>query len=122
MTSSYERGLETRKAVMGTEHVEKSLTQADDFTRPMQELVTEYCWDGVWNRPGLPRKTRSLINIAMLSALNRPHELGLHVRGAIRNGCSREEIREVLLQVAVYCGVPAAMEGFRVARENLRAD
>jgi 4-carboxymuconolactone decarboxylase len=122
MTSSYERGLETRKAVMGTEHVEKSLAQADDFTRPMQELVTEYCWDGVWNRPGLPRKTRSLINIAMLSALNRPHELGLHVRGAIRNGCSREEIREVLLQVAVYCGVPAAMEGFRVARENLRAD
>ncbi len=122
MTSSYERGLETRKAVMGTEHVEKSLGQADDFTRPMQELVTEYCWDRVWNRPGLPRKTRSLINIAMLSALNRPHELGLHVRGAIRNGCSREEIREVLLQVAVYCGVPAAMEGFRVARENLRAD
>jgi 4-carboxymuconolactone decarboxylase len=109
--------LEIRKAVLGTAYVENSLKSADDFSRPLQELVTEYCWGAVWGREQLPRKTRSLLNLAMLSALNRPHELKIHVRGAVRNGVSREEIREVLLQVAIYCGVPAAVDAFRAARE-----
>ena len=115
----YERGLEIRKAVLGAEYVENSLKTADDFNRPMQELSTEYCWGHVWSREGLTRKERSLINLAMISALNRPHELKLHVRGALRNGVTREEIREVLLQVAIYCGVPAGIDSFRIAREAL---
>ena len=115
----YERGLEIRKAVLGTEYVENSLKNADDFTRPMQELSTEYCWGHVWSREGLTRKERSLINLAMISALNRPHELKLHVRGALRNGVTRDEIREVLLQVAIYCGVPAGIDSFRIAKEAL---
>jgi len=114
-----ERGLEIRKAVLGKEFVEKSYNTADDFSRPLQELVTEYCWGAVWGREELPRKTRSMLNLAMLSALNRPHELKMHVRGALTNGVSREEIREVLLQVAIYCGVPAAVDAFRTAREVL---
>jgi 4-carboxymuconolactone decarboxylase len=97
--------------------VERSLKTADDFTMPFQELITEYCWGAVWTREGLPRKTRSLLNLGMLSALNRPTELKMHVRGALNNGVTREEIREVFLQVAIYCGVPAAMESFRLARE-----
>jgi 4-carboxymuconolactone decarboxylase len=115
----YERGLEIRKAVLGAEYVENSLKSADDFNRPMQELSTEYCWGHVWSREGLTRKERSLINLAMISALNRPHELKLHVRGALRNGVTREEIREVLLQVAIYCGVPAGIDSFRIAREAM---
>ena len=115
---SCERGLEIRKAVLGKEFVEKSFASADDFNRPLQELVTEYCWGAVWGREGLPRKTRSMLNLAMLSALNRPHELKMHVKGALRNGVSREEIREVLLQVGIYCGVPAAVDAFRIARET----
>jgi 4-carboxymuconolactone decarboxylase len=114
-----ERGLEIRKAVLGREFVEKSYQTADDFNRPLQELVTEYCWGAVWGREELPRKTRSMLNLAMLSALNRPHELKMHIRGALTNGVSREEIREVLLQVAIYCGVPAAVDAFRTAREVL---
>ncbi|HVJ41573.1 MAG TPA: 4-carboxymuconolactone decarboxylase [Dongiaceae bacterium] len=113
----FERGLEIRKSVLGKEFVEKSFAAADDFNRPMQELVTEYCWGAVWGREELSKKTRSLLNLAMISALNRPHELKMHVRGALRNGVSREEIREVFLQVAIYCGVPAAVDSFRVARE-----
>lgn len=113
----FERGLEIRKAVLGPEYVENALKAADDFSRPLQELVTEYCWGAVWGREQLPRKIRSLLNLAMLSALNRPHELKIHVRGALRNGVSREEIREVFLQVAIYCGVPAAVDAFRGARE-----
>jgi 4-carboxymuconolactone decarboxylase len=113
------KGLATRREVLGDAYVDKALQNADEFSWPMQALVTEFCWDAVWNRPGLPRKTRSLINIAMLAALNRPHELRVHVIGAVRNGCSREEIREVLLQCAVYCGVPAGVDAFRVAREAL---
>jgi len=112
-----ERGLEIRKAVLGREFVEKSYQSADDFNRPLQDLVTEYCWGAVWGREELPRKTRSLLNLAMLSALNRPHELKMHIKGALTNGVSREEIREVLLQVAIYCGVPAAVDAFRTARE-----
>jgi 4-carboxymuconolactone decarboxylase len=112
-----ERGLEIRKAVLGREFVENAYNSADDFNRPLQELVTEYCWGAVWGREELPRKTRSMLNLAMLSALNRPHELKMHIRGALTNGVSREEIREVLLQVAIYCGVPAAVDAFRTARE-----
>jgi len=116
---TYERGLEIRKSVLGKEFVEKSIASADDFNRPLQELVTEYCWGAVWGRDGLDKKTRSIINLAMISALNRPHELKMHVKGALRNGLTREEIREVLLQVGIYCGVPAAVDSFRVAREAL---
>jgi 4-carboxymuconolactone decarboxylase len=117
MSQSFESGLKTRREVLGDAYVEKSIQSADWFTLPLQELVTEFCWDKVWNRDGLERKTRSLINIAMLSALNRPHELKLHVTGALNNGCTRQEIQEVLLQVAIYAGVPAGIDGFRNARE-----
>jgi 4-carboxymuconolactone decarboxylase len=117
----YDRGLEIRKAVLGAEYVEKSLKSADDFNRPMQELSTEYCWGAVWGREGLTRKERSMINLAMISALNRPNELKIHVQGAIRNGLTREQIREVLMQVAIYCGVPAGMDSFRIAKEALAA-
>ena len=113
----FEKGLQIRREVLGAEHVDASLSQADDFSRPLQELVTEYCWGNVWSRPGLDRKTRSLINVAMLTALNRPHEVKLHLRGALNNGCSKNDIMEVLLQTAIYCGVPAAMDSLRVAKE-----
>ena len=113
----FDEGLEVRKAVLGAEYVENSIRNATDFNRPMQELVTEYCWGEIWTRPGLSRKTRSIINLAMLTALNRPHELKLHVRGAINNGLTKEEIQEVLLQTAIYCGVPAAIDSFRVAKQ-----
>ncbi|HEX4832436.1 MAG TPA: 4-carboxymuconolactone decarboxylase [Trebonia sp.] len=114
---SYERGIEIRRAVLGAEHVDRSLAQVSDFSRPVQELVTEYCWGVVWNRDGLERKTRSLLNLAMLTALNRSHELAVHVRGAINNGVTVEEVQEVLLQAAIYVGVPAALESFRVAEK-----
>jgi 4-carboxymuconolactone decarboxylase len=114
---AFDKGLKTRREVLGAEHVDKSIATADDFNRPMQELVTEYCWNEVWNRPGLDRRTRSMLNLAMLTALNRPHELKLHVRGAINNGLSKDDIREVFLQTAIYCGVPAAIDSFRSARE-----
>lgn len=113
----FDKGLALRKQVLGAEYVEKSMAGADDFSRPMQELSTEYCWGYVWTRPGLKLRERSLINLAMISALNRPHELKLHVKAALNNGLSREEIREVLLQVAVYCGVPAGIDSTRIARE-----
>ncbi len=114
---TFERGLEIRKSVLGAEFVENSINNADDFNRPMQELVTEYCWGAVWGREGLEKKTRSMLNLAMISALNRPHELKMHIKGALRNGVSKEEICEVFLQVAIYCGVPAAVDAFRTARE-----
>ena len=113
----FERGLAIRKDVLGKEFVEKSFASADDFNRPMQELVTEYCWGAVWGREELSRKTRSMLNLAMISCLNRPHELKMHVKGALRNGVSRDEIREVFLQVAIYAGVPAGVDSFRIARE-----
>ncbi len=113
----FDKGLQTRREVLGAEYVDAAIRNANDFNRPMQELVTQYCWGDVWNRPGLDRRTRSLLNLAMLTALNRPHELKLHVRGALNNGVTKDEIREVLLQAAIYCGVPAAIDGFRVARE-----
>ena len=114
---AFEKGLATRRAVLGAEYVDNSLKNADDFNMPMQELVTEYCWNEIWNRPGLDRKTRSFLNLAMLIALNRPHELKLHVRGAINNGLSKDQIKEVFLQAAIYCGVPAAIDAFRSAKE-----
>ena len=113
----YEKGLALRKQVLGADYVERSLAAADDFSRPMQELSTEYCWGYVWGRPGLALRDRSLINLGMISALNRPHELKLHVKAALTNGLSREEIREVLMQVAVYCGIPAGIDSVRIARE-----
>ena len=116
-TDLFEKGLEVRRAVLGKGFVDKSISEADDFTRPLQELITEYCWGSIWTRPGLPRKTRSLINLAMLTALNRPHEVKLHLQGALNNGCSKEEIMEVLLQAAIYCGIPAAVDSFRSAKE-----
>jgi 4-carboxymuconolactone decarboxylase len=113
----FDRGLATRREVLGAEYVDASIRNADEFNMPMQELVTQYCWGDVWNRPGLDRRTRSFLNLAMITALNRPHELKLHVRGAISNGLTKDEIREVFLQTAIYCGVPAAIDSFRVARE-----
>src|SRR5690606_10059062 len=113
----FERGLKVRREVLGAEYVDASIQSADDFNRPMQELVTQYRWGEVRTRPGLERKTRSLLNLAMLTALNRPHEIRLHVRGALNNGVTKEEIAEVFLQAAIYCGVPAAIDSFRIARE-----
>jgi 4-carboxymuconolactone decarboxylase len=113
----FDQGLQTRREVLGAEYVDAAIRNADDFNRPMQELVTQYCWGDVWNRPGLDRRTRSLLNLAMLTALNRPHEIKLHVRGAINNGVTKDEIKEVFLQAAIYCGVPAAIDSFRTARE-----
>jgi 4-carboxymuconolactone decarboxylase len=115
----FAKGLKIRQEVLGAEHVQKSLDAATDFSAPMQKLVTEWCWGELWSRPGLDRRTRSIINLSMLSALNRPHEVRLHVRGALNNGLSQEEIIEVLLQVAVYCGVPAALDSMKVAGEVL---
>lgn len=116
---TYETGLGIRREVIGAEYVERSLNSATDFTRPIQELVTEYCWGTVWSREGLGRRERSMINLAMLTALNRGHEFSVHVRGALRNGVSVDEIREVLLQTAIYVGVPAALESFRLAAEAI---
>ena len=115
--ATFEKGLSIRRDVLGAEFVDNAFATADDFNRPLQELVTQYCWGEIWGRPGLDRKTRSLLNLAMLSALNRPHEIKMHVRGALKNGVTKEEIKEVFLQVAIYCGVPAAVDSFRVARE-----
>ena len=113
----FEKGLAIRKSVIGAEFVDKALASADDFNMPLQELVTEYCWGAVWGREGLDRKTRSLLNLAMISCLNRPHELRLHIAGALKNGVSRDEIREVFMQVAIYAGVPAGVDSFRAAKE-----
>jgi 4-carboxymuconolactone decarboxylase len=114
---AFELGLKTRREVLGDAYVDNALESADAFNMPMQELVTEYAWHQIWNRPGLDRKTRSIMNLCMLSALNRPHELKAHVRGAINNGLTKDEIQEVFLQVAVYCGMPAAIDSFRNAKE-----
>lgn len=113
---SFKRGLKTRREVLGDTYVENSLNNATEFSFPMQKLVTEYCWDEVWNRPGLNRRDRSLLNLGMISILNRQHELKAHVRGALNNGLKREEIAEIFLQVAIYSGVPAAIDSFRTAQ------
>ena len=115
----FKAGLEMRQVVLGREHVERSLSRATAFTRPIQDLVTEYCWGEIWTREGLDRRTRSLLNLAMLTALNRPHEIELHVKGALNNGVTEAEIGEVFLQAAIYCGVPAAIDSFRIAQKVL---
>lgn len=115
----YEKGLNVRKAVLGEAHVERSLAKADSFDGDLQDIVTKYCWGEVWTRPGLSLRERSLMNLCMITALNRPNELKLHVRGAVNNGLSREDIREALLQAMIYCGVPAGIDSFRIAREEL---
>jgi 4-carboxymuconolactone decarboxylase len=116
----FDKGLEVRTAVLGKDYVEASMRSADDFNRPFQELVTEYCWGAAWGSDGLTRKTRSMLNIAMISILNRPHELKLHVKGALRNGVTKDEIREVMTQVAIYAGVPCGVDAFRIAREAFK--
>jgi 4-carboxymuconolactone decarboxylase len=113
------RGIQVRREVLGDAYVDRSLAQATDFARPLQEFVTATCWNDIWTRPGLDRRTRSLLNLGMLTALNRMHEFGMHVRGAITNGCTVTEIQEVILQAAAYCGAPAALESGRVAERVL---
>ena len=115
----FDEGLKIRREVLGDDYVNRSLENATEFSAPLQQLVTEYCWGAIWGREALPRKTRSLLNLAMLAALNRPHEFKLHLRGAITNGCTMNEIREVMLQVMVYCGVPAAIDINRLVNEVL---
>jgi 4-carboxymuconolactone decarboxylase len=115
-----DRGMAVRREVLGAEHVDRSWAQVSDFSRPLQEWVTEACWGDVWSRPGLDRRTRSLLNLVMLTALNRSHELSVHVGGALNNGCTVAEIQEALLHAAPYCGAPAVLESFRVAEEVLR--
>lgn len=119
-SDKFKEGLAVRRAVLGDEYVDKALANADSLGEPLQQLVTEYCWGSVWTRDGLDRKTRSLLNIAMLAAMNRPDELSLHLNGALRNGCSEEEIREVILQLGVYAGVPVAIDTMRKFLEVLR--
>jgi 4-carboxymuconolactone decarboxylase len=114
---TYDRGREIRTAVLGEAYVTKATANADEFSKPLQDLLTEYCWGAVWGRDGLELKTRSMLNLAMIAVLNRPHELRTHIRGALNNGVTREEIREVFLQVGVYAGAPAAVDSFRLARE-----
>lgn len=116
----FQKGLKVRREVLGEEYVNKSLNNADDFTADFQKFVTEWCWGELWNRPGLDRKTRSIINVSMLTALNRPNEIRLHVRGALNNGVTEAEIKEIILQAAVYCGVPAALDTLKIASEVLR--
>jgi 4-carboxymuconolactone decarboxylase len=113
----HDKGLEVRKAVLGEAYVNNALKNVDDFNRPFQEMLNEYCWGTVWGREELPRKTRSMLNIAMIAILNRPHEFRAHLKGALTNGVTREEIREILMQVAIYGGMPAAVDSFRIARE-----
>jgi 4-carboxymuconolactone decarboxylase len=121
-TELFEAGLKVRRDVLGAAHVDRSLSTVDNFNAPMQKLVTEWCWGELWNRTELSRRERSLINLGMLAAANRSHEIKLHVRGALNNGLKPEEIREVFMQVAIYCGVPAALESMRVASEVLKEE
>ncbi|HET6734668.1 carboxymuconolactone decarboxylase family protein [Mycobacterium sp.] len=115
---TFDKGREVRSAVLGEEYVNAASADADEFNKPFQDLVTEYCWGAVWGRDGLTLKTRSLLNLAMISVLNRPHELRTHIVGALTNGVTRDEIREVFMQVAIYAGVPAAVDSFRIARQT----
>lgn len=116
-TEAFARGLEVRRAVLGAEYVDKSVAGATDFMVDFQKMVTEFCWGDIWTRPGLVRRDRSLLNLAMLASLNRPNELRLHLKGALNNGVTRDEIKEVFLAVCVYAGVPAGLDAFKVAVE-----
>jgi 4-carboxymuconolactone decarboxylase len=119
-TDLFRKGLEVRRAVLGTDYVDGSIAKADDFMAAFQKLTTEFAWGAIWTRPGLPRKTRSMLNLAMLTALNRPAELRLHLKGALTNGVTREEVQEILLQTGAYCGIPACLDAFKVAAEVFR--
>ncbi len=119
-TELFEKGVAVRRDVLGAAHVDRSIAAVDDYNVPMQKLVTEWCWGEIWNRPGLDRRSRSLLNLAMLIALNRPHEFRLHVRGALNNGLTPDELREVVMQTAIYCGVPAALDAMRNVTEVLK--
>ncbi len=116
----FEKGLKVRKEVLGEDYVNKSIAGADEFTRTMAEWSTAYCWGALWTRPGVDRRSRSIVNLSMIAALNRPHELKLHVKAALKNGLTKDEIKEIFLQVAVYCGVPAGIDSFRTAREAFK--
>lgn len=119
-TVAFERGLATRKTVLGADYVSRSLDNAGEFGWPLQKLTTEYCWNEIWNRPDLDRRSRSLLNLGMLAALNRPSEFKTHVGGALNNGMTKEELREVVLQIAIYCGVPASLDANRILTDVLR--
>lgn len=116
----FKKGLQVRREVLGAEYVDRSVNEVEDFMIPMQKITTEWCWGEVWTRPGLERKTRSMLNLAMLTALNRPNEVRLHVLGALNNGVTPEEIQEILLQACIYCGVPAALDSFKIAHEVVK--
>jgi len=118
--SLFEKGLKVRKEVLGEDYVNKSIAGADEFTRTMAEWSTEFCWGALWTRPGVDRRTRSIVNLSMIAAINRPHELKLHVKAALKNGLTKDEIKEIFLQVAVYCGVPAGIDSFRIAKEAFK--
>lgn len=118
----FKSGLATRREVLGPEYVDASLAKADDFMMGFQRITTEWCWGYTWNRPGLERKTRSMLNLAMLTALNRPAEIRLHVKGALANGVTVDEVQEILLQATVYCGIPAGLDAFKVAHQVLREE
>lgn len=121
-SEQFEKGLEVRRAVLGAEYVDGSLAKADDFMMAFQNITTEWCWGYAWTRPGLDRKTRSMLNLAMLTALSKPAELKLHVKGALANGLTVDEIKEILLHATVYCGIPAGLDAFKAAHEVLKAE
>jgi 4-carboxymuconolactone decarboxylase len=121
-SDQFNKGLDVRRAVLGAEYVDGSLAKADDFMMAFQEITTEWCWGYAWTRPGLERKTRSMLNLAMLTALDKPAELKLHVKGALANGVSADEIKEILLHATVYCGIPAGLNAFKAAHEVLKAE
>ena len=121
-SEQFNKGLDVRRAVLGADYVDGSLAKADDFMMAFQEITTEWCWGYAWTRPGLERKTRSMLNLAMLTALGKPAELKLHVKGALANGVSVDEIKEILLHATVYCGIPAGLDAFKAAHEVLRAE
>lgn len=116
-TEDFDKGMAMRRAVLGDAHVDRSMNTADDFNRDLQHYITEAAWGMIWTRPGLDRRSRSILNLGMLTALNRPHELKIHINGALNNGLTKDEIKEILMQTAVYCGAPAAIDAFRTARE-----
>ena len=120
--TQFEKGLEVRRAVLGADYVDGSLAKADDFMMAFQRITTEWCWGYAWTRDGLSRKTRSMLNLAMLTALSKPAELKLHVKGALANGVTTDEIKEVLLHSTVYCGIPAGLDAFKAAHEVLKAE
>lgn len=120
--ATFKAGLAVRKQVLGDDYVNNSLANADDFTEPLQQYLTEHAWGAVWVREGLSRKTRSMLNLAILTAINRPNELKLHIRGAINNGVTKEEMREIFLHCGVYCGAPAALDSFKLAQQVFKED